>query len=65
MTGSGLPATEAALAILVAAAVNLAVRMTLAVWLGGKEFTAPAIAGALALAAGAGAYILTTHPFVI
>ena len=63
MTGGALTATQAALAIMVAAATNLLMRIGLALWLGGQRFGVPlAVAGAAALAAGAAAYVLSVHP---
>ena len=57
MVGAELTSAQAALAILVAAAANLVIRMGLAFWLGGPRFGMPlAAAGVLAFAAGAGAY---------
>jgi len=65
MTGGVLMAPQAAQAILVAAGANLIVRMGLAIGLGGQRFGSTlAVAGTLALAAGAGAYVLTAHPFM-
>ncbi len=57
MVGVEITSAQAALAILAAAASNLAIRMGLAFWLGGLRFGMPlAVAGVLAFAAGAGAY---------
>jgi uncharacterized membrane protein (DUF4010 family) len=57
MVGSEITSAQAAVAILVAAAANLAVRIGLSFWLGGPRFGMPlAAAGVLAFAAGAGAY---------